>query len=114
MHPEHREISIDYTTSGATGNSMILGPSNLNQRRCEECARSHETIDVPQHVASKLPLGLTFRIILADVKSTKTVNVALLANHAMYHASSINRRAKDLGRLNLRCNGAEGYPTKPS
>ena len=64
------------------------------------------------HAASELPRGLMFRIVVARLKSTSTVGVVVLANHAIYDAVSINRWAQDVERLILGSYTIERIPYK--
>ena len=66
------------------------------------------------HAASEMPRGLMFRIVVAYMKSTSTVGVVVLANHAIYDAVSINHWAKDMEGLILGRDITRRYPIKPS
>ena len=51
------------------------------------------------HAASELPRGLLFRMVVANVESTKTIGLVTLVNHAVYDGVSITAWAKDVGAI---------------
>ncbi len=80
-----------------------------------DVGNEHALTKIPMsatHATSELPRGLMFRIVVARLKSTSTVGVVVVANHAIFDVVSINRWAKDVEGLILGSPIGERIPHK--
>ena len=96
-----RSIAVEYDQ--ATRLMVVL---RATQRYFDQAISIHTDVEDEQaligistsgnHAASELPRGLLFRTVVAKVKSTKTVGLIMLPNHAIIDAVSFKALRKDL------------------
>ena len=99
-----RSIAVEYDQ--ATRLVVVL---RATQRYFDRAITIHTDVEDDQalvgisvsgdHAASELPRGLMFRIVVARVKSTKTVGMIIVVNHAIMDAVVLNTLRKDVEAL---------------
>ena len=112
-----RSIAVEY--DDATRSLIVL---RATQRYLDHAISIHADVENEQalteismpgnHAASALPRGLLFRVAIARVKSTETVGVVAIVNHAIFDAVSINAWGQDVKALIMGTTVARRVPHK--
>ena len=112
-----RSIAVEYNEA-----TRLLIVLRATQRYFDQAISIHADVENEQalteismpgnHAASVLPRGLLFRVAIARVKSTETVGVVAVANHAIYDAVSINAWDQDVKALIMGSTVARRVPHK--
>ena len=99
-----RSIAVEYDQK-----TRLLVVLRATERYFDQAISTHPDVENEQaltetsmsgnHAASELPRGLMLRVVVARIKSTKTVGLVVLINHAIFDAISINAWGTDLEYL---------------